>query len=75
MTNASQRQQLLKTLYQAREATPKKGWLSHRDLTDAVGECEFSLEVLTELTFIKKDGYRYRIMGQGVLQYEISEQD
>ncbi|MBL4831616.1 MAG: hypothetical protein JKY55_17245 [Aliivibrio sp.] len=74
MKNAEQRQQLLKTLYHARETNPKRGWVSHRDLTDAVGECEFSLDVLTELTFIKKDGYKYRITGQGVIQCEQTEQ-
>ena len=70
MKNQQQRSKILETLYQAREITPKRGWVSNRDLIDAVGECEFSLEVLTELNFIKKEGFKYRITGQGVLESE-----
>jgi len=34
--NAKQRQTLLVLLYEAREQSPKKGWVSQNNLTDAL---------------------------------------
>lgn len=69
--NARARQQLLTVLYAAREAKPDNGWVAVKDLKDAVGDgVDFGLAVLVELGQAKKDGYRYRIAGAGVLACE-----
>jgi len=73
MSNAKQRQALLALLYEAREQQPKKGWVSQKDMVDALGNCDFALEILAELGQIKRDGFKNRITGQGVLAYENNE--
>lgn len=68
--NAQQRQSVLKTLYAAREAEPKAGWLTDHELKQAHGPADFALAVLEELGHLKRDGYRTRITGAGVLACE-----
>lgn len=70
--NAQTRLAVLRTLYAAREAAPKDGWLSDYDLKQAHGPADFALAVLEELGQLKRDGYRYRITGAGVLACEAS---
>jgi len=67
-----QRQEILSLLYAARlnETEIRKGYISTNDLKQAVGDSLFNLGVLQELGYIEKDGYRYRITGQGVLAAE-----
>lgn len=75
--NAEKRQQLLLVLYQAREAQAankiKDGWTSEADLKNAVGDIGFALSVLTELGHVKRDGYRLRITGTGVVACEAGQ--
>jgi|GEM_PF-1358997 len=75
--NAEKRQQLLVVLYQAREAQAnnklKDGWTTEADLKNAVGDIDFALSVLTELGHVKRDGYRLRITGAGVVACELGE--
>lgn len=75
--NAQKRQQILAVLYQAREAQAtnkaKDGWTSEADLKDAVGDIDFALSVLTEIGQVKRDGYRLRITGTGVLACEAEQ--
>lgn len=68
----AQRQKLLKQLYDARllETKVRKAFVAIKDLTDAIGECDFNLGVLEELGHTKRDGYRIRITSKGVLAYE-----
>lgn len=68
--NAKARLALLQTLYRAREAAPRSGWLTERDLKDAHGDIEFSISVLVETGRVVADGFRYRITGAGVLAFE-----
>lgn len=68
--NAKQRQRVLEVLYSKREEKPKNGWLSEKDLKDAVGETEFPLSVLVELGHVKRDGYKLLITGAGVVACE-----
>lgn len=65
--NAQHRLDILRTLYAARERKPAQGWLAEHELKDAQGDPAFALDVLVELGQVKRDGYRYRITGQGVL--------
>lgn len=69
-TNAKQRLELLKHLYQARQADPRHGWVKVFELRNALGEVDFALEVLREIGHIQGDDARYRITGQGVLAHE-----
>lgn len=71
--NAKMRQAVLKTLYAVREADPKGGWLSDYDLKQAHGPADFALAVLEELALLRRDGYRYRITGAGVLACEAAQ--
>lgn len=75
--NAQKRQQILEVLYQARQEQAtnktKDGWTSEADLKNAVGDIDFSLSVLTEIGQVKRDGYRLRITGTGVLACEIEQ--
>ncbi|MCE7915396.1 MAG: hypothetical protein DYH15_12150 [Nitrosomonas sp. PRO4] len=73
--NAKQRQRVLEVLYNRREEKPKNGWLSEKDLNDAVGETEFALSVLVELGHVKRDGYKLLITGQGVVACEEAATD
>ena len=72
--NAQKRQRILDVLYQAREAQASHkvndGWTSEANLKDAVGEIDFALSVLIEIGQVKRDGYRLRITGTGVLACE-----
>lgn len=72
--NAKQRQQILQVLYTARERQAGKpnsnGWTAEADIKDAVGDCVFGLSVLEELGFVRRDGFRLRITGQGVVECE-----
>jgi hypothetical protein len=69
---ANQRQQLLQLLYAARikEDRINKAYVAERDLTDALGNCQFNLGVLLELGYIEPNGLKYRITGLGVLAAE-----
>lgn len=71
--NAKQRQRVLEVLYSKREEKPKNGWLSEKDLNDAVGETEFALSVLVELGHVKRDGYKLLITDKGVVACEEAE--
>lgn len=75
--NAKTRQQILEVLYQARQEQAtnktKDGWTSEADLKDAVGDIDFALSVLTEIGQVKRDGYRLRITGSGVLACEAGQ--
>lgn len=75
--NAQKRQQILEVLYQVREAQTsnrtKDGWTSEADLKNAVGDVDFALSVLTEIGQIKRDGFRLRITGTGVLACEAEQ--
>lgn len=77
--NAQKRQQILDVLYQAREAQSgnknKDGWTSEADLKNAVGDIDFALSVLTEIGQVKRDGYRLRITGSGVLACEAGQSE
>jgi len=72
--NAQQRQQILQVLYAQRQAESvllkKDGWTKEADLKNAVDDTPFALSVLVELSYIQRDGYKYRITGQGVLACE-----
>lgn len=74
--NALHRQELLTLLYTARAARPTAGWENERVLAGQAppaGACPdiaFALDVLTELEWIKRDGYMVRITGAGVLACE-----
>jgi len=68
--NAKARLALLQTLYRAREAEPRTGWLTERDLKDAHGDIEFAMGVLVESGQAVAEGFRYRITGAGVLAFE-----
>jgi hypothetical protein len=68
--NAKIRQSLLQTLYQAREKSPRDGWVSERDLKDAHGDIAFALDVLGEVGQVKSDGFCHRITGAGMLAAE-----
>lgn len=63
-----QRGAILMLLYGARRTETKHspGFVAEADIRDALGECEFNLGVLVELGHIRRDGYKYRITGQGV---------
>lgn len=67
-----QRQEILDLLYAERlnETDIRKGYISANDLKQATGDCHFNLGILLELGYIEKDGYRYRIIGAGVLAAE-----
>lgn len=68
--NAKQRHKVLEVLYAEREKKPQSGWVAENTLKDAAGNVEFALSVLTELGHVKRDGYKYRITGQGVVAFE-----
>lgn len=71
--NARQRQAILETLYQHREAqagTVKPKWLSEYDLKSRHGDVAFALDILVEVEYVKRDGPHYWITGNGVLAYE-----
>lgn len=69
--NAQARAQALATLYRALEAKPRDGWVPERDLTDAHGrEIEFHLVALAELGHARRDGFRWRITGPGLIAAE-----
>lgn len=70
--NTLQRQQILEILYTVRETNPKRGWLSDTKLKEALGgkDIEFALGVLTELAYVKREGYELTITGSGVLACE-----
>ena len=68
--NAVQRQQLLQHLYSAREQKPYDGWLTEQQLKQACGNVAFALDVLVELGWIQRNGFRSRISGPGVLAAE-----
>jgi NOL1/NOP2/fmu family ribosome biogenesis protein len=76
--NAKTRQQILDVLYQAREAQSgnraKDGWVTEADLKHAIGDINFALGVLTEIGHVKRDGYRLRITGAGVLACEAGQE-
>jgi len=74
-TITKQRHAILKLLYDARinETRVIKGYVTLKDIVDAVGECEFNLGVLDELNHIDRQGYKARIIGAGVLAYETAE--
>ncbi|MCE9679597.1 hypothetical protein LZP69_10540 [Shewanella sp. AS1] len=67
-----QRQAILMLLYRARQNEQQhlKGFVSENDLNDSLGECRFNLDVLVELGQVQRDGYKYRITGQGVVATE-----
>ena len=68
--NTEKRMILLKALYEAREASPKNGWVFMKDLRAIVESPEFALEVLAELGHIEDGGVKYRITAKGVLAAE-----
>ena len=68
--NAQQRHDILAHLYAAREAAPKRGWVTEYELKQGFGEVAFALAVLTETGQAKADGPSYRITGAGILAYE-----
>lgn len=67
-----QRNRVLLQLYQARrvEAGVLKTYTRQADIEDLVGDCQFNLDILVELRYIKQDGNRYRITAKGVLASE-----
>lgn len=64
------RRKVLQMLYTARAKDPESGYVFGREFRDALGECEFALAVLTEIGHVTRDGYQYRITGQGVIAFE-----
>lgn len=72
-THAQLRARLLARLYAARAADPANGWLTEHALRDAEGDVDFALSVLVEVGHVRRDGYRYRIAGSGVLAHEAQE--
>lgn len=68
------RQNLLEVLYQARKKQAGKpnsdGWTPEAEIKNAVWPCAFALSVLQELAHIKRDGFKLRITGQGVIACE-----
>lgn len=68
--SAKHRQILLDALYEAREASPAKGWKYEHELRALVAEPTFALEILKEQGHIDARGACYRITAQGVLAFE-----
>lgn len=68
--NAQLRHELLAHLYAAREAAPKRGWITEYDLKRGFGDVAFALAVLTETGHLAANGPIYRITGAGILAYE-----
>lgn len=71
--NAKKRNEILGTLYGAREATINRmfpEWITENTLRDAHGDIQFAIGVLIEIGYIKAEGRRYRITGAGVVAYE-----
>jgi hypothetical protein len=71
--NRKARRYLLELLYAERHKARNQevgGYLSRRDLGDAVRDADFHLTVLAELGYLKQDGMRWRITGSGVLYLE-----
>lgn len=70
--NAKQRQAILETLYAVREAQPEAGWLAEAELKNAFKETNitFSLSILIELGYVKRQTYKLNITGAGVLACE-----
>lgn len=68
-----QRYKLLHLLYRTRLEEDDLKFQSETpvsELTDALGDCTFNLGVLMEHGYVKKDGYKVRISGQGCLYFE-----
>ncbi len=71
--NRQMRLHLLEVLYAERYKARNQdvgGYLSRRDLGDAVRDADFHLAVLAELGYLHQDGMRWRITGSGVLYLE-----
>lgn len=71
--NAKTRQEILKTLYAAREQRPASDWLAECGLKNAHGSIAFALDVMIETGLVKQSGYKYRITGAGVLACEAAQ--
>ena len=70
--NAMQRLQVLEILYLAFEAKPKAGWVNERKIKE-LGDVEFAIESILELGLAKRNGFNYRITGDGMQVYETAQ--
>jgi hypothetical protein len=71
--NRQARMHLLELLYAERHKARNQevgGYVSRRDIGDAVAHADFHLAVLAELGYVRQDGMRWRITGSGVLYLE-----
>lgn len=70
-----QRNDILSLLYDARykETRVRLGFVTIRDIKDAVGDSEFNIGVLVGLKHIRRDGNKVRITAKGVIAYETSQ--
>lgn len=68
--NATIRQRLLAAFYEAREATPRQGWLFEHQLHRLADQPTFAVEILKEQGYIEGLSGKYRITAKGALAYE-----
>ena len=68
--NAEKRGLLLNALYDARESSPKNGWVFLKDLRALADDPEFALEILVELGHVTDGSVKYKITAKGALAAE-----
>lgn len=73
--NARTRQRLIQAFYEAREASPRQGWIYEHQLRKLVEEPDFALEILKEQGHIEGVSGKYRLTARGALAHEGATQE